>query len=68
MDHLRILESRRRWKPEGKHWLSFPYYEVLSQDFKEVLSEHKTFLEASQELERIVRQERIACPSGGCED
>jgi hypothetical protein len=43
-------------------------YEVLSNDYRTSLGKFPGILAAQQYLEQQVRMERIACPTGGCED
>lgn len=43
-------------------------YNILSADLRETLTSVWGVAEAVTVLESIVKQERLACPTGGCED
>ena len=45
-----------------------PYHDIYSADLRDVVHTEKTFEDARKWLERELKRERLACPTGGCED
>ena len=44
------------------------FFDVLSADMHTKLHERVSFVDAQKLLEREVKLEKLACPTGGCED
>ena len=63
----RIMESKIS-VGKSKYGFVLYGYDVMSADMREILMTVPTMEKAKEELEKIVIQERLACPTGGCDD
>lgn len=66
----RIIASDKLWESvsPGGVKTKLPYQDIYSADLREILHTEKTFEDAKAWLERELKRERLACPTGGCED
>ena len=68
----RIMTSTQRFKIQPNksngYATSEAGFDVMSADLREIICTVPTMREAKQELEQLVIQERLACPTGGCDD
>ena len=66
----RIIASDKLWEHVNHSGFKtkLPYQDIYSADLREILHTEKTFEAAKAWLERELKRERLACPTGGCGD